>query len=63
MSFLKPPKAPAPAPLPPPPALEDTALKAEQYESMLRKRRGRAAAILSARGDSAETAAKTLLGE
>lgn len=61
MSFLAP-KAPTPAPLPAPPAPEDTAAKQRQYEDMLRQRRGRAAAILSQRGDLPATASKTLLG-
>jgi hypothetical protein len=46
-----------------PPVVEDTEAKAQDYASMLRKRKGRAAAILTERAaPAAETAAKTLLG-
>jgi hypothetical protein len=63
MSFLMPkPKTPTPAPMPSAPAVEDTALAASQYESLLRKRRGRAASVLSSRGDQPQTASATLLG-
>lgn len=47
---------------PPPPAIEDTAARQAQYEDALRKRKGRAAAIVSQRNDQPETAGKLLLG-
>ena len=49
-------------PVPPPPS-EDPALKARQYEDELRKRKGRASAVLTQkRGEQPETAAQVLLG-
>ena len=63
MSFMMPKsKTPTPTPMPSAPAIEDTALQAQQTENMLRKRRGRAASVLSSRGDAPQTAASTLLG-
>lgn len=63
MSFLMPKvKAPTPAPMPSAPAVEDTAAVGAQYENMLRRRRGRAASILSGRGEQPQTASATLLG-
>lgn len=60
MSFLRP-KTPAAIPLPPPPVIEDTSAKEQEAYDALRRRRGRAAAILS-QGPAPTTAAKTLLG-
>lgn len=59
MSFFRSPKAPAP---PPPPVIEDTSAIQQEQADMLRRRRGRASAILSERGQPVQTAAKTLLG-
>jgi hypothetical protein len=61
MSFLRP-KAPAMQPLPPPPVIEDTSAKEQEAYDALRRRRGRAASIVS-QGPAPMTAAKTLLGE
>lgn len=47
---------------PPPPTIEDTAAIAQEQADMLRRRKGRASAILSERGTAPQTAAKTLLG-
>lgn len=60
MSFLRP-KVPTQA-APPPPVIEDTAAIAQEQADMLRRRRGRASAILSERGATPQTAAKSLLG-
>jgi hypothetical protein len=63
MSFLRP-KTPAQTPAPSPPAIEDTAAKQQEYQDMLRQRRGRASAILRQQGEAAPlTAAKQLLGQ
>lgn len=63
MSFLRPSAPPAP-PAPPPPVIEDTAAKSQEYQDMLRLRKGRAASILTDRNASQapQTAAKVLLG-
>jgi hypothetical protein len=50
---------------PPPPVIEDTEAAQQEYADMLRRRRGRASAILSdtPRGQQApQTASKVLLG-
>lgn len=60
MSFLRP-KVPAQQPLPPPPVIEDTAAKQQEAYDALRRRKGRAASILSD-GATPQTATKTLLG-
>ncbi|MEY2656234.1 MAG: hypothetical protein RLZZ524_3262, partial [Pseudomonadota bacterium] len=65
MSFMRP-KTPALPAAPPPPVVEDTAAKAQDYQDALRRRRGRAASILTDRtgGMAApQTAAKALLGQ
>lgn len=49
----------------PPPVIEDTAGKAQDYQDALRRRKGRAAAILtdqSGKAPAPSTAPKTLLG-
>ena len=62
MSFLTPKVKTMPAP--PPPVIEDTAGKEQEQADMLRRRRGRAASILSDRtGALPVTAAKQLLGQ
>jgi hypothetical protein len=63
MGFLRPNAPPAP-PAPPPPVIEDTSAKAQDYQDMLARRRGRAAAILTDRSQSQapQTASKVLLG-
>lgn len=62
MGFLRP-KTPKMAEPPPPPVIEDTDAKNQDYQDALRKRRGRAASILTSReGGQPVTAAKTLLG-
>ena len=61
MSFMRP-KTPN-IPVPPPPVIEDTAAIAQEQADMLRRRRGRASAILSERGAGVTTASKTLLGQ
>ena len=61
MSFLRP-KAPAMQPLPPPPVIEDTAAKEQEAYDALRRRRGRAASLVSGNGPAPQTAAKVLLG-
>jgi hypothetical protein len=48
-------------PLPPPPTIEDTSAKEQEAYDALRRRRGRAAAIVN-QGPAPMTAAKTLLG-
>ena len=60
MSFLQP-KAPAMAAPPPPPVIEDTGAKQQEQADLLRRRKGRASAVLS-QGTAPTTAAKTLLG-
>lgn len=61
MSFLRP-KVRATA-APPPPVIEDTAAKQQEYGDMLRRRKGRASAILTSGNSPAPvTASKTLLG-
>lgn len=55
-------KSPKAAPPPPPPVVEDTDATKQEYQDMLRKRRGRASSILSKTGQPVATAAKTLLG-
>ena len=60
MSFLRP-KVPQAAPLPPPPVIEDTdAVQQEAYDA-LRRRKGRASAIVT-QGPAPATASKVLLG-
>lgn len=63
----KPPKPAQPPEPPPPPVREDAEAVAENNANMLRRRRGRAASILTAdAGDSASnpvTAAAQLLGQ
>jgi hypothetical protein len=59
MSFSRP-KSPEP---PPPPVIEDTDAVKQDYQDMLRRRRGRAASVLVRGQQSApETATKQLLG-
>ena len=62
MSFSR----PSPAAPPPPPAIEDTAAAQQDYEDQLRKRKGRAASILTERTPTGQlqqpSAAKALLG-
>lgn len=64
--FTKPdvPKLPTPAAPPPPPTVEDAGVKAEQDADALKKRRGRAATILTGQdGASApNVGTKSLLG-
>ncbi len=61
MGFLRP-KVKTPEP-PAPPVIEDTEAARQDYQDSLRKRRGRAASILTRRDAPApQTAAKTLLG-
>jgi hypothetical protein len=56
---------PRPVAPPPPPVIEDTAATAQEYQDQLRKRKGRAASILTDRAGTAQpqTAAKMLLGQ
>jgi len=49
-------------PLPPPPAIEDTAATQQEAYDALRRRKGRASAILNQGGPQPVTAAKQLLG-
>lgn len=58
MSFLSPKTSAAP----PPPTVEDTAATQQDYADQLRRRQGRASAILTQSGPPAQTAAKQLLG-
>jgi hypothetical protein len=61
MSFLRPKARTAEAP--PPPVIEDTAAKQQEYGDLLRRRKGRASAILTKDNSAAPvTASKTLLG-
>ena len=62
MSFIMPKTASAPAPAPP--TIEDTDATQQDYQDMLRKRQGRAAAILTGPNGAGAptTATKTLLG-
>jgi hypothetical protein len=62
MSFLQPKVSSAPPP--PPPVIEDTAATQQQYQDQLRKRNGRASAILTGPSGPGTpmTASKTLLG-
>jgi hypothetical protein len=64
--FSKPdvPQLPAPAAPPPPPTIEDASLKGQQDADMLKKRRGRAATILTGQDGAAapNVATKALLG-
>lgn len=61
MSFSRP-STPVQQPEPPP-VVEDTEGAAQDYGDMLKKRRGRAASILTKSAQpAAETVAKTLLG-
>lgn len=62
MSFLMP-SAPAVAPPPAPPTIEDTAAKEQEQADRLRRRKGRAAAILDKAGTVPQTASKQLLGQ
>ncbi len=63
MSFLRPKVSASTQPAPPPPVIEDTSAAQQEQADMLRKRRGRASAILSERGAPVQTASKTLLGQ
>jgi hypothetical protein len=57
--------SPKPVKAPPPPVIEDTEAVQQDYADMLRRRRGRAASILSdtPKGQQApQTASKVLLG-
>lgn len=61
MGFLRP-KVTTQAP-PPPPVIEDTQAVQQDYADKLKRRRGRAASILSTpQASPVQTAAKTLLG-
>lgn len=61
MGFLRP-KIKTPEP-PAPPVVEDTDATKQEYEDMLRRRRGRASSILTGKDQAGPaTAAKTLLG-
>lgn len=61
MGFLRP-KVPTPTPAPPP-VVEDTEGVKQDYQDQLRRRRGRAASLLTQPGaQPVQTAAKTLLG-
>jgi hypothetical protein len=60
MSFLQP-KMPAMSAPPPPPVIEDTDAKQQEQADLLRRRKGRASAVLS-QGTAPATSAKTLLG-
>lgn len=52
------------APVPAPPTIEDTAGAQQDYQDALRRRRGRAASILTDRNQAPpQTAAKQLLGQ
>ena len=54
---------PKPVKAPPPPVIEDTEATQQDYADMLRRRRGRAASILSDKApQQPQTAAKVLLG-
>jgi hypothetical protein len=62
MGFMRPKVSSAPAP--PPPTIEDTAGAQQDYQDALRRRRGRAASILTDRNQAApQTASKQLLGQ
>jgi hypothetical protein len=62
MSFLRPKIQSTPAP--PPPTIEDTAGAQQDYQDQLRRRKGRAASILTDRNQAPpQTAAKQLLGQ
>lgn len=62
MSFLRPNVSTTPAPSPP--TIEDTAGAQQDYQDQLRRRKGRAASILTERNQPApQTASKQLLGE
>ena len=61
MGFLRP-KISTPEP-PPPPAIEDTEAAKQDYADALRRRKGRAASVLTQPGQpQPQTAAKVLLG-
>jgi hypothetical protein len=67
MGFLAP--KPQVQAAPPPPVVEDTQATQQQYQDMLRKRKGRAASVLNEGGDQGtaganapQTASKQLLG-
>lgn len=55
---------PKPVQAPPPPVIEDTEATQQDYADMLRRRRGRAASILSDKApqQQPQTASKVLLG-
>lgn len=56
-------KAPVPTPAPPPPTIDDAAIRAEQDARDLRRRRGRAATVLSlSENAKPDVMAKQLLG-
>ena len=55
-------KSPKVAPAPPPPVVEDADAAKQAYQDALRKRKGRAASILSTAGAPVATASKVLLG-
>jgi len=62
MSFLRPKVSTAPAP--PPPTVEDTDGAQQDYQDQLRRRKGRAASVLTERDQPApQTASKQLLGQ
>lgn len=62
MSFLRP-KAPQMPPAPPPPVIEDTAAKEQEQADMLRRRQGRASAVLTQPGNARPASvAKYVLG-
>lgn len=63
MSFLRPKVSSAAQPAPPPPVIEDTSAAQQEQADMLRRRKGRASAILSERNTPVQTAGKTLLGQ
>jgi hypothetical protein len=62
MGFLRPKVKTTAAP--PPPVIEDTEAKEQEYQDMLRRRKGRASSILTSREGAGQpaTASKTLLG-
>lgn len=62
MGFLRPKVSSQPAP--PPPVVEDTQAAQQDYQDMLRRRRGRAASIMTNPNtmQAPQTASKMLLG-
>lgn len=63
MGFLAP-KVKTATPAPTPPVIEDTQATQQDYQDALRRRRGRAASILTnpANAEAPQTASKVLLG-